>query len=622
MNRRFHPLPQALGIALAALPFASAASGAPTDLDQVVVTATRTEVSLRDSLVPVQVIDRAAIERSQATSLQELLRGRAGINVSNQGGPGKLSSLFVRGTASNQVLMLVDGVRIGSATSGMPTFQDLPVEQIERIEIVRGPHSSLYGSEAIGGVIQVFTRAAPEGFHHDAMAGVGSDGFRQVAGSISQRGERGWISLRAARQRTDGIDACRGTAAGWGAGCFADEPDRDGYRNTSYNLRGGVALGESVKLEAHALDVDSFNEYDGSIFGGNEAENRQQVYGVRLDWEAADRIKLSTRAGRTRDRSESFFASEGSRTFASEFDTRRDTASIQADVAMAEGQQLTGGADWQDDRIDSSTPFEVESRDNLGVFVEYLGRFGAHSLQASARNDDNEQFGNHSTGSLAYGLALDHGLRLTASAGTGFKAPTFNDLYYPGFSNPALEPETSRSFNLGLAQEGAGWDWALNLFQTRIEDMIGYDSGFNLVNIDQARIRGAELTGYASLAGFDFNLELTHLDPRNDGATSAHGNLLPRRARNSGRLDVDRSFGAFNAGISATGRGHSFDDAANTVRLGGYGTVDLRLEYALSPAWTLQAKAANVFDRQYETVAWYNQPGREYQLAVRWQSAR
>ncbi len=620
MKSNLHPLPLALGVALAAAPFAAAATGAATDLDQVVVTATRTEVSLRDSLVPVQVIDRAAIERSQATSLQDLLRGRAGINLSNQGGLGKLSSLFVRGTASNQVLVLVDGVRIGSATSGMPTFQDLPVEQIERIEIVRGPHSSLYGSEAIGGVIQVFTRSAPEGLHHDAMAGIGSNGYRQVAGSISQRGERGWVSLRAARQRTDGINACRGTAAGWGAGCFADEPDRDGYRNTSYNLRGGVALGDSAKLEAHALDVDSFNEYDGSIFGGNEAENRQQVYGARLDWDAGNRVKLTTQAGRTRDRSENFFASEGSRTFASEFDTRRDTASIQADLALAQGQQLTGGADWQEDRVTSSTPFDVGSRDNLGLFVEYQGRFGRHALQASARNDDNEQFGNHTTGSLAYGVGLGHGLRLTASAGSGFKAPTFNDLYYPGFSNPALEPETSRSVNLGLAQEGAGWDWTMNLFQTRIEDMIGYDSGFNLVNIDKARIRGVEFTGYASLAGFELNLELTHLDPRNDGDTGAHGNLLPRRARNSGRLDVDRAFGALNVGVSANGTGYRYDNAANSTRLAGYGTIDLRLEWNVSPAWSLQARAANVFDRQYETVSWYNQPGREYTVSVRYRS--
>jgi len=620
MKLSYHTLSLALALAL---PGVAAAQNAPTELDDVTVTATRTPISIENSVVPVQVIDRAQIDRSQANSLQELLRGRAGLDFANQGGTGKITSLFLRGSNSNQVLVLVDGVRVASATNGMAALQDLPVDQIERVEIVRGPRSSLYGSEAIGGVIQIFTRTAGQGLQQNLAITAGSNNLRQVSAGFSNRGERGWISAQGGYQKTDGINACRGTAAGWGAGCFADEPDRDGYRNTSINVRGGYALTDTLSLEGHVLNADSFNEYDGSIFGGNEADNRQQVYGAKLAWTASDAFRLTAQVGRNRDEADNYFAdaTAGTRSFASSFDTRRDTASVQGDFSFAEGQQITAGADWQNDKVTSSTAFDIDQRDNLGVFAEYQGQFGAHTLQASVRNDDNEQFGNHTTGSLGYGFAFGNGLRLTASAGTGFKAPTFNDLYYPGFSNPNLKPEESKSLNLGIAQYADNWNWTFNAYETRVDQLIGYDSNFDLVNVAEARIRGAELTGFVSLAGFDINAQASFTDPRDhtSGAAS-YDNLLARRARTSGRIDVDKSFGPLRLGVTAAGSGHRFDNAANTVRLAGYGTMDVRVEYAINDAWSLQAKAANVFDRDYETVAWYNQPGREYQLTLRYNS--
>jgi len=620
---KFRPLTTAVALALA-LPAAAFASDAPsgqaTDLDEVLVTATRTEIAIEDSVVPVQVIDRAQIERSQATSLQELLKGRAGIALGNQGGLGKLSSIFMRGTNSSHVLVLVDGMRIGAATNGMPMIQDLPLEQIERIEIVRGPRSSLYGSEAIGGVIQIFTRTAVSGLQQHASLGAGSNNLFQASAGLSNRGERGWVSANAGYQETDGIDACRGTAEGWGAGCFVDEPDLDGYRNVSINLRGGLTPVEGLNLEGHLLQANGFNEFDGSIWSGNEAYNRQQVFGGRLDWKAGERVAIKAQVGRTSDEADSYFVEDGVRTFVSTVDTRRDLASVQGDFGVGAGQLLSAGIDWQQDRVAGTTAFDVDSRDNLAGFVQYHGRFGAHTLEASVRNDDNEQFGNHSTGSLGYGLDFGGGWRLTASAGTAFKAPTFNDLYWPGFSNPDLLPEESRSVNLGIAQHGAGWNWSLNAFDTRVEQLIGFDSGFNVVNIDEARIRGAELTAFASLAGFDVNAELSHVDPRNRSGGANDGNLLPRRPRDTGRVDVDRAFGAFKIGLTGFGASHRFDDAGNFTRLAGYGTLDVRVEYAIAPGWTLQARAANVFDREYETVDWYNQPGREYGVTVRWQS--
>jgi len=609
----------AAAVALA-LPFAAQAQDA-TELDEVVVTGTRTDIPLQDSLVPAQVITREDIERSQARSLVDVLKGRAGVGFSNQGGLGKLTTLNLRGTESDQVLVLVDGIRIGSATAGLASFQDLPVDQIERIEIVRGPRSSLYGSEAIGGVIQIFTRRGGKGLSRELRIGGGSHHLREASGGFAYGGERGWIGANAAYQETDGINACRGSGTLF-QGCFTDEPDDDGYRNVSLNVRGGYRFTDTLTLEGHALNADAFNEFDGSRFSGNEADNVQRVLGGKLTWKPSTRTTLTTQLGRASDESDNHFAdaATGTRDYVSTFDTRRDNASIQGDVAIGEQHLLTAGADWLRDEITSTTPFTVDTRDNTGAFVEYQGRFGAHRLQASVRNDDNEQFGNHATGTLGWGMDLARGFKLTASAGTGFKAPTFNDLYYPGFSNPDLEPEESRSLNLGVAQYGDDWNWTFNVYDTRVDELIGYDSSFNIVNIEEARIRGAELTGAVTLAGFDINAELSHTDPRNRTAGVTHDNLLPRRARNTARIDVDRAFGDFRIGLTANGASHRYDNVANSVRLAGYGTLDLRLEYAIAEEWSVQARASNVFDRQYETIAWYNQPGREYGLSLRYRA--
>jgi vitamin B12 transporter len=412
-------------------------------------------------------------------------------------------------------------------------------------------------------------------------------------------------------------------------GCFADEPDLDGYRNLSLSLRGGVELSDTLDVEAHFLNAENDNEYDGSQFGGNETSNTQRVLGGKLVWSPGARVKVTAQAGRAIDKYHAYFREDATRRFVDNFDTRRDTASVQADLAIADGQLLSAGGDWQRDVVSSHTAFTVTDRDNTAAFVEYQGQFGAHQLQASVRNDDNEQFGNHATGSLGWGMALGGDFRFNASYGTGFKAPTFNDLYFPFGGNPGLEPEESKSLNLGIGQYAKGWNWTFNVYETRIDSLTGYDSFFNLVQVDKARIRGAELTYATSLAGWDLSTQLSYVDPRADARLTAegaenpnYGNLLPRRAPRTGRIDIDRGFGDFRFGTTISGASARYDDAANSVRLAGYGTVDLRVEYAVTADWTVQARASNVFDREYETIAWYNQPGREYGLSLRYQPAR
>jgi len=612
----------AVSLSCVLFPAAAFAGEAPRDLDQIVVTAARTAQTQDQALAPVTVIDRAEIERRQPSSLPDLLRGEPGVSLVNNGGAGKASSLFLRGTESDHVLVLIDGVKVGSVTSGGAALQDIPVEQIERIEIVRGPFSSLYGSEAIGGVVQIFTRRAQGPFAPNLALTVGSDNARRYSAGLSGRsagdlGERGgWYAVQAVHDQTDDINAYTNTASSY------YDPDRDGYRNDSLGVQGGWRFNRQWDAEVNAMRADSRNEYDGSV--DNLSKSSEQVVGGRLRYAPTAGVKLTASVGGSAELSDTYLDGE----YSSTFDTRRRVGSLQADLDAGPGL-LTLGFDWQRDEIESSETYDADRRIDRGAFAQWQQQFGQQSLQASVRRDDNSQFGSKNTGSLLWGWDFTAALRLTASYGTAFKAPTFNELYYPGYGNPNLGPETSRSGELGLRGEHGWGRWSLNAFETRVDDLIAYDA--DLVddahpfgqpnNVDKARIRGSEAVVDTTLAGWQLRATYTWLDPRADG-DSNHGNVLQRRARQSGRLDADRSFGAFSLGGSVFGSGSRYDNLANTTRLAGYGLVDLRVGWQLADDWKLSLSANNVFDRDYETARWYAQPGRNYQLTLRYRPAQ
>lgn len=588
-------------------------------LDTVVVTATRTAQTADETLASVTVITREDIERQQANSLHDLLRGTPGLSISNNGGRGQNTSFFLRGANSDQLLVLIDGIKVGSATLGTTAFQDLPIDEIERIEIVRGPRSSLYGAEAIGGVIQIFTRRG--GGKLRPRFSIGGGSYRTIEGSagLSGGGENGWFNAGISGVDTRGFDSCRAEAGTEFGGCFTDEPDRDGYRNLSGSLRAGYRFDNGVEAEVFGLLARADNEFDGSF--QNEAENRQQLLGGNLRWSPTDDWDLALRLGRSRDKSENF--KDG--VFASRFDSRRDTVSLQNDIALGLDHLFTLGADYQRDRVESDTAFTVTSRDNTGVFGQYLGYYGDHDLQLALRHDDNEQFGGNSTGSAAWGYRIGDTLRVTLSYGTAFKAPSFNQLYFPDFGNPDLGPEESRSIEVGLSGTPDWGNWSIHVYQTEIDDLIAFDAAANRpANVNEATIRGLEAAVGTRIAGWEVNAGLTLLDPENRSDGANRGNVLPRRAEQSLRLDLDREFGGpshgrYSLGASVIAEGRRFDDLANTRRLGGYATVDLRAEYRIDRDWRVQARIENLFDKDYETAAFYNQPGRSAYLTVRYE---
>ncbi len=581
----------------------------------IIVTATRTAITADSALASVTVIDRKQIEQQQATSVLDLLRGTPGLSIANNGGFGKTTSFFLRGAESDHVLVLVDGIKVGSATSGATAFEHIPIDQIERIEIVRGPASSLYGSEAIGGVIQIFTRKGQGVLTPSLSLETGSDKTHRAAANLSASSEKSWFNVGFSVFDTEGYNSCVGPEDD---GCFISEPDRDGYNNTSISARVGHRFTNMTELEFYVLHTEYDTEYDGS--GQNEAEGVQQVIGSRVSFNIGNNWYSTLRLGQSQDNTDNLLNG----VFEGKYETTRDSISFQNDITLADNHILTTGIDYQDDQINeqinSTLSFAATSRDNVGVFAQYQAQLTDHDLQFNLRHDNNEQFGDEVTGRAAWGYNVTDKTRVTLSYGTAFKAPTFNELYFPFSSNANLKSEKSQSVELGLSTNLSWGAWQFNLYQTSVDNLIAYDSVTYIpFNIDEARIRGLETQFTTQVAQWRINTALTLIDPENRGSGTNYGNILPRRAQQSLALNVDRDFNDYSVGLTLRGEGRRYDDIANTNRLGSYITWDLRGEYRLDEAWRLQARVENLFDKDYQTARYYDQPGLGAYVTLRYQ---
>lgn len=604
------------GLAAACL-LSTAAAASDAEENPIIVTATRVAQTADETLSSVTVITREDIERSQAGSVGELLQGLTGINVVSQGGGGKLTSVYLRGTNPGHVSVLVDGIRMGSVTAGTVSWEFLPLAQVERIEIVRGPNSALYGSEAIGGVIQIFTRRGEGPARWGVTAGAGRYNSREAAADYSAGYDGNWLSARIDRKSSDGFDARQPTVE---FGSVIDEPDRDGYDNTSASLRLGHRFADGSEVEVHGLHAQGNTEYDSTSPFANEDDFVQQAVGVSLRTTPLAPWDLTVSAGRSLDERDSFRANSPGSEYT--FDTERRTLSIQNDIAVSDADTVSAGFDYHDDRVDSTTLYNETSRATRAVFVQYQGEHGRHSLLARVRPLDDEQFGSRTTGNIAWGYRLGGQTRFNASWGTAFRSPTFNDLYFPAFmgipsSNPNLRPEDSETLEVGLTGRRGVLDWDIRAFRTRIDDLIVFDlATFLPGNVSEAEIDGIEASLSGTLLGWTLRGSATVLDAE-DGLT---GKDLPRRTPRSLRLDIDRDFGRAGAGATFITEDARYDDSANTIRVAGYGKLDLRASWQLTHRLTLTGRVDNVFDRDYQTVATFNNAGRSLFLTLRYES--
>jgi len=586
--------------------------GIAAELPAIVVTPTRTPGSVGQALAPVSVISREDIERAQAPSMLELLRLQAGLDLARTGGPGSQTSVFLRGSNSNHVLVLIDGVRVASASNGLFAFEQLSPAQIERIEVVRGPRASLYGSDAIGGVIHIFSR---DNAGASARLGGGSYGSAFLdAGWGGAIGRSGRVSIQASHEDTHGFSATNPEA-----GPFVYDPDKDGHRSTSLTASGGIELGDQADLELRAWHSDGNNEFDQG-----ETDTLNQTLSARLGAHLLEGWEQSLRLAQSRDEAET--ASD----FASRFETRRLGADWQHDLALPAAGTLTLGLDyWRDDVLNDDLAAGVtvydERLSNRGIFVGLQQPLDPFILQAALRRDRHSEFGGKTTGQLALGYDLSQRLQLVASYGTAFRAPNANELFSPGFTfepaqpaqfagNPELDPETSASIEAGLRyRPSVSHSLSLDFYHTEVDDLIAFQgANFQAVNINEARLRGVELSYAGNRGPWWLQAALT-LQEAKDLASDQD---LLRRPDQKLALQLDYRFsGGASLGGEILGVSEREDLGGP---LPGYGLLNLRGSLPMAHDLTLEARVENLFDKLYHLARGFNTPGLSAYLAVRW----
>lgn len=568
-------------------------------LSDLQVTANRLPQSQSDVLASTTVIDRDDIERSQAGSIIDLLQGRAGIEIAQNGPPGTLSSLFMRGTESDHSLVLVDGVRINSATSGGASLEMLPLEAIERVEIVRGPRAAAYGADAIGGVIQVFTRrGTASGTQGGLKASTGSDSTQRQSAWVATGDDDTRLNASLFHRDGDGFNATQADDSG----------ERDGFEREGAQLGLSHRINDDVEVSLNAMRQNFEGEYDNCSFPASQdcvTKGYLQSFGGQLDVQLQPDWQMLITAGHFDEQREERYSGERQ----SLIESHRDEVGLQHRFTRDNGVDVLG-IDYRHDSVDFDNrvgaSYARDSRENIGIYGMMQRTYGAHELSGSLRYDDDSLFGDETTGSLGYAYRLTPFQRLGASVSTAYKAPNLIDLYGPYGTNPDLEAETAENLEAFWAYERDNWHTRVTVFDNRIDDLIGYDPNTSIpYNVDEARIRGVELSGGWQAGGLALSASLTHQNPE-DRQT---GERLQRRARTFGRLDADYTLAdwSFGATLRAAGdrRDTDFVTYGDTTTA-GYGVVDLRTSWQVTSMVELSAKVENAFDKEYQLVDGYN----------------
>jgi vitamin B12 transporter len=590
--------------------------------DHIVVTANRFPMEKENVTADVTVITAEDIEKSGQSSLTEILRSVPGVEVSSYGGLGELSSVYIRGTNANHTVVLLDGIRINSATSGYTLFEDISPSQIDHIEIVRGAVSSLYGSDAIGGVIQIFTKKGDGEPRLNASVGFGRYGTRKESAGIGGAYNDTQYALNVSATNSDGISPLRPK--------FDPNDPQNGpaaYRNLS--VSGYVA---QKWAEGHTISLNLYNSFNRNEFNdltgtgpyasyyvpephAYEQKTQRGTSITSLDqltswWES--KITL----GEGQDLENSVY------TYGSYFNTYQRQYSWLNTLSLPLGKLMVG-YDYLGQHVNSSVDFTVSNRSDNAFLASYMLNEGPHSFQVSARRDDNSQFGEHDTGNISYGFRFLPQWRATGSWGTAFKAPTFVDLYWPGvFShgNPNLKPETSENKELGLNFDDGHHHASATLYQNDIKNLIQLTGTLYLPeNAASATTTGATFAYESWFSTYHFKASADFQDPR-DNSTHL---LLARRGREHGVLYIGDKLGDLELGAELTATGMRYDDTANQNRLAGYALLNLTAAYALSKQWSVNARLNNAFNKEYTTALAYgmpyNNPGTDLFVSLKWQ---
>lgn len=588
-------------------------------LSDSLITANRMVEQRSESSAASTVFTREDIDRLRPASVPHLLSRVPGVQVSNYGGRGAVFSLNVRGASTAQTLILIDGVRAGSATAGGAALQYLSVDQIERIEVLRGSRSAIHGADAMGGVIQIFTRRAEgQGLLPRVRLAAGNKGtFERSLGLSGSNGQTSF-SLTAGLEETTGIDRTRKS--------FSTDKDHDAYRNRSLSFNLHHQFTDALQGGLTVLDQRGKTEFDNPF--GHEDPPGSWVYHPAKPY---DKFSLSTSTlwlegqfndvwgsrielGHSEDKQENF-----DKLFpgSSVNNSYRDSVNWLNTLSLGDGHSVLLGLDYLNDKVRSSNNFAVKNRDNKAGFVQYSFQGELLGAELGMRHDDNQQFGSENTfnGALSYQIDADN--QLILSYAEGFRTPTFADLYWPfdGWyqGNPNLKPEKSRSYELQWrSQLSPTTQLEASIYRTDFRNLVAYVSDpltwiGTMENVDRARVNGFEAAVKQELYGWQGELGISIIDPRDRKS----GHTLQNRARRTLTLDLDRQFGNIGVGAGFQAVSSSYANATNTSKLPGYGVLDLRANWQASDELGFDLKLANVLDKDYSRMT-YSYGGSEY----------
>ncbi|HNU11231.1 MAG TPA: TonB-dependent receptor [Rubrivivax sp.] len=610
--RPLHSSPSVLGAAiacsLALLPAGSAlAQGAA---EQIVVTASRTPQPISSVLADVSVVDRSEIEKSGAQSVAEVLARLPGIEFVRNGGPGASTSVYIRGGETRHTAVYIDGVRVDSQSTGGAAWEQIPIEQIERIEVVRGPAATIYGSDAVAGVVQLFTRRGQWALQASAALTLGSYATRQLQAGLSGAAGGFDYSLSASHGRSDGEDARTAAVVG-------HNPDRDGWKRSSLQARAGVRIDERQRVEASLLASRLDSAYD-DFMPGQDDESKHRLAVTGLSWQARWSETATTRAqlGRTRSTYEtqpSFYRTE----------TTLGTALLQHEQRVG-AHLLTATLERRDDKLENAPDaFNAGfggKRHQNALGLGWRADLGAQSLQAQVRRDDDSEFGGKSTGSLSWGLAFAPHWRAHATVASSFRVPTIYQRFSP-YGNPGLVPETGRNAELGLRWADGENTLSLGVWRNRLRNLINFgaagpcaDAFGCYENIGRAQLKGVTLSGRTRVSGLTLRGSMDWHDPRD----VASDKILARRARRLASFGAETTWAGWTLGTEVQAVGRRYDNAANTRVLGGYALLGLYASRSIVAGWVLDARIDNLGDKAYERVYGYTTPGRNAQVSLRW----
>ena len=616
------------GCAVAAFfPFLAFAQVAPAaapqpagPLTETVVAATRVAQPLSDLVADVTVVDRSTIEQSGAVGLADVLARVPGVEVARNGGPGNNTSVYLRGAESRFTAVYIDGVRVDSQATGGAIWEQIPLAQIDRIEVLRGPAAAVYGSDAVGGVIQLFTR---KGSGHPApfvAVGIGSHATRRaeagISGSFSAAGsgagaggfDAGLVpgtvdySIGVARERSRGFNA---------RPVPGQNPDDDGYDSSSAHARLGLQIDARQRLDATLLASNLQSGYDSSPKLDDENFHRLRTAG--LTWSSQWTDAFSTRLQATESRSR--YAAEPAAYLT---ETTLHNYLLQNEYRLG-AHLFTFALERREDNLQNA-PID-RSRAQNALALGYGFHEGAHSVQINIRHDDDSEFGGKNTGSAAYGYAFAPHWRATVSAGSAFRAPTL----YQRFSEygvASLQPEISHNVEAGIRWADGGSEAGVVVYRNRVSNLINFVGAGACAspygcysNTGRAVYEGMTLSGRRRFGAVTANASLDVQDPH-DLAT---GNLLARRARRHATLGAETLQAGWTLGVQTELSSARYDDAANTRRLGGYALVSLQASTHVARDFVLQARIDNLADRDYQLARGYATGGRSLFVGLKWE---